>query len=403
MSTLRLKNRCDRRLRAGHLWIYSNEIDVAHRSLREFTPGELAVVEDHRGRPLGLAYVNPNTLICARLLSRDYHQQPNQAWLEGRVRTALALRETLFSGPYYRLVYGDADGLPGLVVDRYGDVLAVQANTAGIERLLEPLLDALEAVLQPRAIVLRNDGSMRELEGLDAHVGVVRGELTGPVLIEENRTRFQVPVLEGQKTGWFYDHRVNRRAVQKLAPGRRVLDVFSYIGAWGVQAAVAGASEVLMVDSSAKALQWARDNAVLNQCADRCEVLEGNAQQVMKDLYEAGQRFDLVVLDPPAFIKRRKDIKAGEQGYRRINELAMHLVAPSGFLVSASCSMHFSRERLMETLAASASHLRREVCVLANGSQGPDHPVHPAIPETDYLKAALCRVLGAEATGLTAD
>ena len=392
MQTLRLKPRCDRRIRQGHLWVYSNEVDVAHCPLRQHEAGEVALLEDSRGKPLGLAYVNPNTLICARILTRKPTQPIGGAWLQQRLRHALSLREQLFAQPFYRLVYGEADGLPGLVVDRFGDVLALQANTAGMERLLGDILDALEQLLQPRAIVLRNDSPMRELEGLPAVVAVARGELPDAVLIEENQTRFVVPVMEGQKTGWFYDHRLNRRAVRELAEGRRVLDVFSYIGGWGIQAATAGASAVTLVDSSPRALELAQENARINHCGERCETIAGKAQQVMKDMAESGRRFDLVILDPPAFIKRKKDAAAGEQGYRRINELAMRLLEPGGFLLSASCSMHFPRERLMETLAASASHIERRVAVLSCGSQGPDHPVHPAIPETDYLKAALCRV-----------
>ncbi len=350
------------------------------------------LVEDSRGKPLAIAYVNPNTLICARILSRNYRQQADRQFIQQRVESALQLRQSLFPQPFYRLIYGDSDGLPGLVVDRYGAVLVLQLNTAGMERMLDDIIAALQATIEPAAIVLRNDAAMRKLEGLDSYVRLAVGTLDGPVLITENDTEFAVPVLDGQKTGWFYDHRLNRYAMQRLARGARVLDVCSYIGGWGVQAAVAGAREVLMLDSSASALQLALENAERNGCGTSCAVHEGNAQQAMRELYQDGRRFELVVLDPPAFIKRRKDVRQGLQGYHRINELAMRLVEPGGYLVSASCSMHLTEESLMDVVRASGRQLQRDVRVIGRGYQGPDHPVHPAIAETAYLKALFCQV-----------
>lgn len=392
MEVLRLRARCDRRLRAGHLWVYSNEVDVAHSSLKQYAPGQSVVLEDHQGKPLGMGYVNPNTLICARLLSRDYRQAADIGMISKHLRAALELRQALFPQPYYRLVYGESDRLPGLVVDRYGDVLVAQFNTAGMECLREIVLDALMDLLQPCAIVLRNDTPARELEGLPYEIVTALGELPEAVLIEENETRFAVSVMDGQKTGWFYDHRLNRLAMQHMVRGKQVLDVFSYTGGWGVQAAWAGAAEVTMLDSSLPALQLAQENAQRNGCADRCHFIEGKAQQALKGLVDERRLFDLVVLDPPAFIKRRKDITQGEIGYRRVNEQAMKLLRPGGFLISASCSMHLEMERLKAIVAASARQTRREMRIIGQGYQGPDHPLHPAIPETAYLKAVFCQV-----------
>ena len=392
LPLLRLKSGCDRRLRAGHLWVYSNEVDIAHSPLKQFAAGDLVLLEDSRGKPLASAYVNPNTLISARILDRNYRRAIGPKFLERRLRSALDLRETLFDEPFYRLVYGESDGLPGLVVDRYGDVLVAQFNTAGMERMQESVLAALQSLLQPRAVVLRNDSAARQIEGLETYTRVALGTLDDTVLMRENNSEFAVPVLDGQKTGWFYDHRLNRLAMQRLAPGRRVLDVFSYTGGWGVQAATAGASEVLMVDSSHSALELATSNAARNNCEERCAVREGNAQQIMRELYQEGNRFDLVVIDPPAFIKRRKDGGKGLAGYHRINELAMRLVEPGGFLISASCSMHLPREGLMDVVRSSARRLEREVRIVGQGHQGPDHPIHPAIAETAYLKTLFCQV-----------
>ncbi len=392
LSTLRLKPGCDRRLRGGHLWVYSNEVDNAHNPLKSFTAGDPVLLEDSRGKPLALAYVNPNTLICARILSRNHRQAADQGLFQRRIESALQLRQSLFQHPYYRLIHGDSDGLPGLIADRYGPVLVLQVNTAGMERMLDALLAALEAVVKPTAIVLRNDTSSREIEGLESYVRLVAGSLEEPVVITENDTDFAIPVLDGQKTGWFYDHRLNRHAMRRLAGGARVLDVCSYIGGWGIQAATAGASEVLMLDSSARALELATENAERNGVSARCAVLEGKAQQSMRELYQQGRRFDLVLLDPPAFIKRRKDARQGLQGYHRLNELAMRLVEPGGYLVSSSCSMHLSEESLMDVVRAGSRQLQRDVRVIGRGYQGPDHPVHPAIAETAYLKTLFCHV-----------
>jgi 23S rRNA (cytosine1962-C5)-methyltransferase len=391
LQRLRLKRSEERRLQSGHLWIYSNEVNNQETPLQEFQAGEQVRVESSGGKALGVAYVNPRSLICARLVSRSA-QRLDTALLLQRLQQALALRRQLFQEPYYRLVYGESDLLPGLVVDRFGSHLTVQLNTAGMERVKDQVLDALQQLLNPESILLRNDSAMRTLEGLAREVVAAYG--LGPKVVQllENGVPMLAPLHDGQKTGWFYDQRPNRAWLRDFAPGKRVLDIFSYVGGFGVQAAVFGAKEVLAVDASRPALEMAEENAKLNGVGNIFNGIEGDAFAVLKGLKEEGERFDLVVVDPPAFIKRKKDHKEGLQAYHRINELAMQLLEPQGLLLSASCSMHLAREELLDTLRSCGRRQNRNVQLLMEGMQGPDHPVHPAIPETRYLKAFLVRV-----------
>ena len=386
-----LKRNEQRRLAAGHLWIYSNEVDTRKTPLSGFEPGSLAAIQSSVGKTLGIGYVNPHSLICARLLTRRPRIEIDAAFYERRLRSALQLRESLFEHPNYRLVYGESDGLPGLVIDRYGDVLVVQITTAGMEAVRELLLDILNRVLAPSGILLRNDTPVRALEGLSQEPEII-GEVPETVTLKEGGVQFEVPLTAGQKTGWFYDQRSNRTAMHKYVQDKRVLDVFSYIGAWGLQAAAAGASEVCCVDSSPVAQSFLEKNAAANGLADKVRHETGDAFDVLKSMREDKQRFDVVIVDPPAFIKRRKDIKSGEQGYARLNQLAMQVLAPDGILISCSCSMHLAAERLQSILYQSARKQGRQLQILERGFQTLDHPVHPAIAETAYLKAFYCRV-----------
>lgn len=394
-APLRLKKNEERRLRAGHLWVYSNEIDTALTPLQGFQPGQPVTIHAHNGKVLGTGYVNPHSLICARLVSRDPDHPLSLSLLVHRFNVALALRERLYSKPFYRLVYGEADGLPGLVVDRFDNVCVVQITTAGMERLKNDIIAALDKVVRPAGILWRNDGPMRTLEGLDSYVETAAGQVPETLIVEENSARLRVPLLTGQKTGWFFDQRDNRTRLARYVPGRRVLDLFSYIGAWGVQAALHGAEEVLCVDSSGPALELATANAGLNGVAQRFHTRQGDAFAVLKSLREARERFDVVILDPPAFVKRKKDLKEGTQAYRRLNEMAMQVLARDGILISCSCSHPLSRETLNQLLLQAARHLDRSMQILEQGHQSPDHPLHPAIPETDYLKACYARLLPA--------
>ena len=393
LPSLRLKANADRRLRAGHLWVYSNEIDVAATPLHGFAAGNQAVLEAAGGKPLGIVAMSPNNLICARLLSRDVKHVLDKSLLVHRLNVCLSLRERLFDKPCYRLVYGDSDLLPGLVVDRFFDILVVQLASATMEAHKDDVLAALIQVCKPSGILFKNDSSARDAEGLERYVATAYGEVPEWVALEENGVKFEAPVIEGQKTGWFYDHRMNRARLAPYVKGKRVLDLFSYIGGWGVQAAAFGASEVFCVDASAFALDGVERNATLNGFAEKVTCVEGDVFAALRELKSAEERFDVVIADPPAFIKRKKDIKNGEAAYRRLNETAMRLLNKDGILVSASCSMHLEEDNLQNILLTSARHLDRNIQLLERGAQGPDHPVHPAINETRYIKSLTMRLL----------
>jgi 23S rRNA (cytosine1962-C5)-methyltransferase len=392
LATLKLKKNEERRLKQGHLWIFSNEVDNDATPLKQFEAGQQVVIEGANGKPLGMGYVNPNTLICARLLSRNPKVELNEKFLKRRIQAAQALRELNFDEPYYRLVFGESDGLPGLVIDRFGDVFAVQITTAGMEAVKEQIVQVLENLYHPQAVVLRNDSKSRELEGLPLYEEVALGSLPEEVIIRENGAQFAVPVSGGQKTGWFYDHRMARARLQGLVKGKRVLDVFSYLGGWGIAAAIAGAESVTCVDASEAALDGVERNAELNGVIDKLTMIQGNAFEVLNALRLEAERFDVVIVDPPAFVKRKKDLKQGAEGYRRINEIAMRLLEADGILVSASCSHHMSRDHLLEQVQSAARHIDRTVQLFDQAHQAPDHPVHPAIAETEYLKTFFFKV-----------
>jgi len=389
LPVLRLKRNEDRRLHAGHLWIFSNEVDTGQTPLLKFKAGELVRVLAHNDRALGLAYVNPKSLIAARML--ETWKIPDTAWLATRIRAAMTLRDRLYLKPYYRLVYGEADGLPGLVVDRYGTSCVAQIGTAGMEALKPQIQEALGQVLKGDALLFKNDSAAREMEGLPCYVEAVKGSFDEPALVIEDGLEFQAPLIEGQKTGWFFDQAANRRTLAKyVAAGGRVLDVFSYVGAWGVRAAHLGAREVICVDSSAAALELAAANAQRNRV--KLTTHKGDAFDVLEEFAKQGARFDVVIVDPPAFAKRKKDLPKALAAYKRLNQLAMQVIAAEGILVSCSCSFHVSAEELQDAIAKAARGAERHLQILEMGGQAPDHPVHPAIPETRYLKAYFCRI-----------
>jgi 23S rRNA (cytosine1962-C5)-methyltransferase len=389
LPALRLKRNEDRRLNAGHLWIFSNEVDTQQTPLTKLKPGELVRILAHNDRALGLAYANPNSLICARLL--ETWKFPDTSWFATRLRGALSLRERLYAEPYYRLVYGESDGLPGLVIDRYGSACVVQIGTAGMEALKPHIVAALRDVLKCEAVLFKNDSSAREMEGLPSYVEVAAGKFDDPGKVIEDGLQFTVPFAEGQKTGWFYDQAANRRALSKyVRKNARVLDVFSYVGGWGVRAAKAGAGSVTCVDSSAAALQLAAANGELNGV--KLLTHKGDAFDSLEAFNKQREKFDLIVIDPPAFAKRRKDLPKALAAYKRLNQLAMQAISPDGILVSCSCSFHVSAEDLRDAIAKAARGADKQLQILEEGGQAPDHPVHPAIPETRYLKAYFCRV-----------
>jgi 23S rRNA (cytosine1962-C5)-methyltransferase len=390
-ARLSLKRGEDRRLAAGHPWVFSNEVDTDRTPLAGFQSGDLATVESDRGRFIGYAYVNPHALICARIVSRDMRRPIDESLLAHRLEVALQLRRRLTPEPYHRVVYGESDGMPGLVLDRYADLIVGQIATAGMEALKPLVEQAVRTVLSPAALFWKNDSAVRTLEQLPEVAGAAFGTVPAEVEVRESGALFHAPLASGQKTGWFYDQTANRaRMLRYLRPGARVLDVFSYVGAWAVLALRAGAGSATCVDASKEALHYAERNAAANGAALQC--VREDAFDALHALHDRGARFDLVVLDPPAFIKRKKDIPKGQAAYRKLNQLAMQLTEPDAILISCSCSYHLAEAELLAAVQAAGRHCGRFVQVLELGGQSPDHPVHPAIPETRYLKALFCRV-----------
>jgi 23S rRNA (cytosine1962-C5)-methyltransferase len=371
--------------------VFSNEVDTARTPLTTLPAGTAVRLVSDRDKFLGFAYVNPHSLICARIMSRDPESPIGQSLIVHRLNVALALRERLSPEPYCRLVFGESDQLPGLVLDRFDDVIVGQIATAGMEALRPAVEGAVRKVLKPRMLYWKNDSSARELEQLPEFSGAAFGEVTPTLRVREAGIDFVAPLAEGQKTGWFYDQAANRALLGRFLPkGARVLDVCGYVGAWAVTALKHGASRATCVDSSAAALEFATANATAAGFA--LDTVRGDAFDVLKSLHDSGERFDAVILDPPAFIKRRKDIPHGQAAYRKLNQLAMNLIGRDGLLVSCSCSYHLEESQLVTAVQTAARHSARFAQVLAFGGQSPDHPVHPAIPESRYLKALFCRV-----------
>jgi 23S rRNA (cytosine1962-C5)-methyltransferase len=373
-----------RRFRSGHPWAYSNEIEMTPEA-KALPPGSLVTLMDAGDEKLGVATFNPHSLIAARVLSRRWDDTVDAAFFASRLRFAAAMRDTLFPTPHYRLVHSEADGLPGLVIDRYGDVVALQVNSAGMERLTPLLVEALTDVLAPRAVVLKNDSPVRTLEGLPLEHRVAAGSIDGPVELVENGTRFLADLTGGQKTGWFFDQRDNRAFMAALAHGRRMLDVYTYAGGFAVQAALGGATEIVAIDRSEQSLELAAAAAALNGVGLSCVRAEAFAE--MARLAAAGERFGVVVVDPPAFVKSKKDLQSGAKGYRKMVRLAAPLVEPGGFLLAASCSHHMPLDLFTDEIAHGLGQADRSGRILRRAGAGPDHPLHPWLPESEYLKA----------------
>ena len=386
IPTIRLKAGAHRRLLQGHPWVYSNEVEMDAEA-RGLPPGIVVRLASHDGEVLGTAVFNRLPLIAARLLSRDPRAEIDADFLAERLSRALAIRETLFPGPYYRLVHAEADGLPGLIADRFGDTLVLQANCAGMDRLLPPLLEAVERVIAPRTVVLRNDSPARQLEGLESRSEVAKGSVETTIELEENGARYLADLRVGQKTGWFFDQRDNRAWIARFAKGARVLDGYSYSGGFTLQAALAGAAEVTALDRSQPALELAEAAAALNGVAARCRFAKAEVFPELQRRAKANETFDLVIMDPPAFVKSRKDLKQGAKGYRKLTRLATRLVAPGGVLFVASCSHHVDPALFAEQVKRGLVDAGRRGRILRSAGAAADHPLHPALPESAYLKA----------------
>jgi len=389
MQALVLKPKEDRRLRAGHLWVFSNEVA---RHPANAVAGELVEVLSHGGEGLGTALYHPHSLITARLLGNGIADL-DAAFFRERLARALRLREHLFpSETSYRLVHGESDDLPGLIVDKFGDNLAVQTVSAGMDARLPLIVEALRELLSPRAIIERNDTALRSYEELPQRTGVLWGDSLPETDIEENRVKYRINLLFGQKTGFFLDQKLNRRAAARFAPGRRVLDCFCNTGGFGLNAARAGALSVLGVDVSAEMIQQAKANTELNGFA-QANWVQSDVFFFLEQAIERGDSYDLVILDPPSFTRNKKTVPSAKKGYRRLNELACQVLRPEGILVTASCSFHIYEEVFYEIVSEAALRVSRTLRLLDQRHQSPDHPILPAMPETRYLKLGIFQVI----------
>jgi 23S rRNA (cytosine1962-C5)-methyltransferase len=384
---IRLNPGADRRIKSGHPWAFSNEVAMTP-ALRTLPPGSVVRLEGDDGVKHGAWHFNPNSLIAARRLDANPEAPCDDGWYMKRLAECLALRERLFDAPYYRLVHAEADGLPGLIIDRYGDALAVQANTAGMDAATPHLMAAIQSLIRPRVVVARNDSPVRRLEGLEEAVTLLHGT-DGTATVQESGLSFPVDLLGGQKTGWFFDQRANRALVARFCAGRTMLDAFCHTGGFGLAAAASGASHVTLLDRSEHALDHAMQAARLAGFADRVTPLKAEALDHLERMTASFRRFDVVVADPPAFAKTRRDQPAALRGYGKLARLAAGLVSPDGVLFIASCSHHVGVADFAEAVGWGVHKARREARLLATVGAGPDHPVHPGLPESAYLKGML--------------
>ena len=390
---IRLKPKANARaIRHGFPWAYDNEI-VTDRRTRALDPGTIAVLEDADRQVLGLVAVNPASRIFARMLDRDSSAEIGHDWFRRRLVLALAHRQRLFDAPFYRLVHAEADGLPGVVIDRFGDTAVVQPNAAWAAAGLDDLVTALVAVTGVGNVVMNGTGRARALEGLPEETGVVTGDLSGPVPVPMNGAIYMADLLGGQKTGLFFDQRPNHAFAQSLARDARILDVFSHVGGFALAGLAAGAETALAVDSSEPALSLASQGAVEMGLADRLQTRKGDAFAVMEALATEGESFDVVICDPPAFAPNKKALEAGLRAYERVARLAAALVRPGGYLGLCSCSHAADLSRFRSASARGIGRAGRACQLIHTGSAGPDHPQLPQLAESGYLKALFFRLV----------
>ncbi len=377
-----------KRSRAQHAWVFSNEVQ---RTEGNPGPGDLVLIME-RNRLVGSAVYNPHSLIRARLYS-DRDEEMDKAFIVRRIRTAWEYRQERLPGERdCRLVYGESDHMPGLVIDKYGDHFVVQTYCLALDLRLELVVEALRELFDTACVFEKNDFRLREPESLPRREGVLYGVPRADVVISESGVRFRVDIAAGQKTGYYFDHRLTRRKVREMARDKSVFDVFCYTGSFAINAALGGATRVVALDASLAACQMARVNAGLNGVEDRCEFVVADAFRALVQMVRSGTRFDLVCLDPPAFIKRRHEKDAGLRGYRTVNALGMKLLTEGGTLVTSSCSHYLFWQDMLDMLVGAAQDAGRSFTILDRSTQGPDHPVLLSMPESEYLRCFALKV-----------
>jgi 23S rRNA (cytosine1962-C5)-methyltransferase len=386
---IRVRPREDRRIRNGAPWVFSNEV-VMDSSAKSVAPGSLVEVISAEGAPLACGYFNSRSLISVRLLGPT-GTKIDEAFFAAHFMRAEKLRRVFCSSPFYRLINAEGDGLPGLIIDRYGEVFVVQITTAGMENLLEIIVAALDHTLTPAIILLRNDSPSRLLDGLEPYTRCVKGDLPGKIVVEENGARYFADPVKGQKSGWYYDQRDNRLFMARLGAAR-VLDTYCYSGGFSVLAGLMGARSVTGLDSSEPALALAAEAAVANQVAAQCHFVRCDVSAEMERLKSEGKRFDAVICDPPPFARSRKDIEPAARAYRKLARMAAGLVEPGGFMLLASCSHNVSAERFGVECALGIARAGKKAALIRSAGAATDHPVHPMLPESSYLKALIYAV-----------
>ena len=381
---IRLRPREDRRIRNGVPWVFSNEI-VMDASAKSLAPGTLIELLSADGASLACGYFNSRSLISVRLLGQP-GTEIDEEFFAAQFSRANRLREKFYSAPFFRMVNAEGDGLPGLVIDRFGEICVVQITTAGMENLLTPIIAALDSVLVPTAIALRGDSPVRSLEGLELYSRCAKGDVPGKITLKENDAYYFADPSQGQKSGWYYDQRENRSFMARLSASR-VLDAYCYTGGFAVLAALKGACTVVGLDSSEPALALAAEAAAANDIAGKCRFVRCDVWEELERLHAEGQRFEAVICDPPPFARSRKDLEPAARAYRKLARMAAGLVEAGGFLFLASCSHTVSLERFSLECAVGIARAGRTAALIRSTGAGPDHPVHPMLPESAYLKA----------------
>jgi 23S rRNA (cytosine1962-C5)-methyltransferase len=388
-TPLRLKKGQDADIRKGFPWIYASDI-IDSSELTLTSPGSLVSIENFKGEHIGVGFYNRLSQIACRVLALG-RADIDAEFFAGRMKEALAKRDKIIPVPYYRLVHSEADLLPGLLIDRFGDAVVMQVGTAGMENLLPQILEAVEEIIKPETIILRNDNAGRKLEGLAQEIKIIKGAVNGFTEVQENRFIYLADLINGQKTGWFYDQRDNREMIANMAAGKSLVDIYSHSGGFGLLAAKAGAASVTLVDSSKLALDMAQQAAENNNVKIEC--LKGDAFAAMENLARSGRNFDIVLADPPAFVKSRKDIASGLKGYEKVARLAAPLVADGGVLFIASCSHHAGRSAFNKAVLDGVKKAGRAAEIIKQTGAAPDHPRHEMLPQSEYLKGLLLRII----------
>ncbi len=391
LPALRIKKGKERQVLKGFPWVYLSDV-IQTSDLLHVPAGAVVTINNSKDVYIATGYFNPKSQIACRILSRNEKEKIDEDFFIKKINEALKKRDKYVKEPYHRLIHAEADGVPGLIADRFGDTLVCQFSTAGIEKLQDVILSAFEKTISPKTIILRNDFSTRTKEGLTIEVRVIKGEYKPYTEVHENGCIYLADLMLGQKTGWFYDQRDNRKIMADLSEGKTVLDVYSHSGGFGIACAIKGAKKVTMVDASSLALKLAADAAKINKISDVCDYIEGDAFKVMEALFQQGKKYDVVVADPPAFVKSKKDFVSGMKGYEKVAKYSAGLVEKGGYLYVASCSHHAMKSHFIKAVEEGVERAGRKGKIIQVTGAAKDHPSHHMLPQSEYLKAVIIQL-----------